>query len=189
MKLFCQGFYILKTYRSKNKMSSHLNWLSWIQQTDYDAWLTLLKYLEPVINMRASLPNIRRDPWFHKMLQKQFKSLLIQELEIENMKPLSLYYNRYINHEPDITNVRVDNIKQKCNLHGIIYEPSIAYDSWGMIHRAYDRERPGSEARCWKEHMYDTTKEDLIAAMKDTKDVVIKKSWKKGKLLKALMSY
>ena len=167
-------------------MSSHLNWLSWIQQTDYDAWLTLLKYLEPVINMRASLPNIRRDPWFHKMIQKQrFKQRTWpRTLEIENMKPLSLYYNRYINHEPDITNVRVDNIKEKCNLHGIIYQPRKEYCS-GHV---FGLRRP-EQYHNWTVDELFATKEDLIAAMKDTKDVVVKKSWKKEKLLKALMSY
>ena len=173
-------------------MSSHLNWLSWIQQTDYDAWLTLFKYLEPVINMRASLPNIRRDPWFHKMIQKQFKSLLIQELEIENMRPLSLYYNRYVNHETSITDVKVDKIKQKCNLHGIIYEPNIGNSGrWQTIlhQQMYRQGGAPQKQHNWTADQYFATKEDLIAAMKETKDVVVKKSWKKEKLVKALMSY
>tara|TARA_R110000851_G_scaffold271352_1_gene423954 strand:- start:193 stop:573 length:381 start_codon:yes stop_codon:yes gene_type:complete len=126
------------------------------------------------------------------MIQKQFKSLLIQELEIENMRPLSLYYNRYVNHETSITDVKVDEIKQKCNLHGIIYEPNVGdYVAWQTIlhQQMYRQGGAPQKQHNWTADQYFATKEDLIAAMKETKDVVVKKSWKKEKLLNALMSY
>jgi len=69
---------------------THINLLSWIQEQDYDAWLALYEYLEPIIMMRRSLPRLRRDEWFQKMLIKH-------KIDDENTKPTSIYYNRYVN--------------------------------------------------------------------------------------------
>jgi hypothetical protein len=81
----------------------HINWLSWLQHTDYDVWLILMEYLEPIIHLRKSFPRIRRDPWFNEFIKNNGKTKLYFTLDkCEEYQPLSVYYNRYLNYKDRI---------------------------------------------------------------------------------------
>ncbi len=145
-----------------------LNLLSWLQEQDYDAWLALYEYLEPIIMMRRSLPKLRRDEWFQKMLIKQ-------KIDDENTKPTSIYYNRYLNYNGNIdtyvhiiqenfapTNIYICGIK-------CYTESTYITNHYRLIISSY------------------TTKDDIFKSVKAYSDIPIKKSWTKGRMIEALI--
>ena len=156
-------------YKVSNKnIMTHINLLSWIQEQDYDAWLALYEYLEPIIMMRRSLPKLRRDEWFQKMLIKR-------KIDDENTKPTSIYYNRYINYKSKI-DTHVHSIQED-------FAPTNIYIC-GI--------------KCYTESTYIpnyhrlvissyTTKDDIFNAVKVYSDIPIKKSWTKGRMIDALI--
>ena len=165
----------------------HLNLLCWLQEQDYDAWLVLMKYLEPIIQLRQSFPQLRRDEWFRIMLNKCYGDNYKRYLDpdgdergdprrLENRKPLSIFYSRYINHHHNIIGWIGDfKGNRPPNINGVIYhtqENRYCYQSSADI--------CGSIRE---------TRDELFQLIRDTDRVPIKKSWKKTRMLKALMSY
>jgi len=155
---------------------SHINLLSWIQEQDYDAWLALYEYLEPIIMMRRSLPRLRRDEWFQKMLIKQ-------KIDDENIKPTSVYYNRYVNYNPCIkTYVNICEphfFPSKLYIHGIECHTDPIYDhtpgaGWLRVIKGYRLS-------------INATKDEIFKSVKAYSDIPIKKSWTKGRMLIALV--
>lgn len=153
---------------------THINLLSWIQEQDYDAWLALYEYLEPIIMMRRSLPKLRRDEWFQKMLIKQ-------KIDDENTKPTSIYYNRYINYKSKI-DTHVHSIQENfalTNIYicGIKCDSERIRDHWGATMIKGYRLIISSH----------TTKDDIFKSVKAYSDIPIKKSWTKGRMIDALI--
>ena len=145
---------------------THINLLSWIQEQDYDAWLALYEYLEPIIMMRRSLPRLRRDEWFQKMLIKQ-------KIDDENKKPTSIYYNRYLNYNSNIDTY----------VHSI--QPNFASTNIYIC-----------GIKCHTERKYilnnhcliiSATKDEIFKSVKAYSDIPIKKSWTKTRMIDALI--
>ncbi len=154
---------------------THLNLLSWLQEQDYDAWLALYEYLEPVIMMRRSLPKLRRDEWFQKMLIKQ-------KIDDENKKPTSVYYNRYVNYHSTIkTYVDLcssDFKPTKLYIHGIECDIERIRDhTYGWGYPPIKGYRLSVKA----------TKDEIFKAVTESGHQPIKKSWTKGRMLLALV--
>ena len=160
---------------NKNNMT-HINLLSWIQEQDYDAWLALYEYLEPIIMMRRSLPRLRRDEWFQKMLIKH-------KIDDENIKPTSIYYNRYVNY----------NSKIDTNVHTIErnFAPTKLYICGIECHTEpiYDYTPGAGWLRVIKGYRLsiNATKDEIFKSVKAYSDIPIKKSWTKGRMLIALV--
>ena len=155
-----------------------INWLSWLQHTDYDVWLILMEYLEPIIHLRKSFPRIRRDPWFNEFIlnNKNTKGYLTLD-KAEEYRPLSIYYNRYLNFKDEIIYTTYSQYPnclrtgEPPNLHGITFDT---------------QKMPSSkhyQCNIWQ------TKEDIFYAIITTSDIKVYKSWTKSRMLKALMSY
>lgn len=162
-----------------------INWLSWLQHTDYDVWLILMEYLEPIIHLRKSFPRIRRDPWFNEFISNNRCTKLYFTLDkAEEYQPLSVYYNRYLNYKDRI--IDIDHCynwqdlfgrkNTRPNLHGITY--------YSQEHKCHITGR--HHYAC---NISFQTKEQIFNAIKETSDIKVAKSWTKGRMLKALMSY
>jgi len=157
-----------------------INWLSWLQDTDYDVWLILMEYLEPIIHLRKLFPRIRRDPWFNEFIKnnRNTKGYLTLD-KAEEYRPLSIYYNRYLNYKDEIIYTTYSQYPtcfvngEPPNLHGIKYYS--VKNRW--------------DPRVYECNITNHTKEDIFNAIRATSDVKVAKSWTKGRMLKALMSY
>jgi len=159
--------------------------LSWLQEMDYDAWLMLMKYIEPIIQMRKLHSVIRRDKWFNKTIHKKYGVWVAPNRfgnykvkysleDIERKKPMSAYYVRYLNHKWDFAHDGWRGEKeQPINLHGImIYSLGTHYRGWAEDTRI---------------SLHNQTKDEIFDAIKD--NVKVYKSWSKPKLIKALLSH
>ena len=171
-------------------MQNHLNWLSWLQHADHDVWLKLMEYLEPIIKMRQIQSSIKRDKWFIKAMERKLGGS-IEELRLESKFPISANYNRFVNYDPDFADGYFFRSKierfNKINLHGIIVKSNPIntcpyYDLDGPMpkHHRYKYQLKLNNPTC----------DDILDAVKDNEDgIKIRKSWKKDKMIKALLSY
>jgi len=95
--------------------------------------------------------------------------------KLENREPLSIYYNRYLNHHYNLINWNGDfKGNRPPNINGVMY------------HTHEHRYCQSSADICGSIR---ETRDELFQLIRDTDRVPIKKSWKKTRMLKALMSY
>ena len=121
---------------NKNNMT-HINLLSWIQEQDYDAWLALYEYLEPIIMMRRSLPRLRRDECFHTIQPRR---------KLNRVEP----------------NFDSTNIIYICGIKCFTSNDGLWISSY-------------------------TTKDDIFKSVKAYSNILIKKSWTKGRMIETLV--
>ena len=165
-----------------------LNWLSWLQETDTDAWLVLMKYFEPVIKMRSLYPQIHRDEWFNKAIHKKYGVWVAPNRfgnykvrysleDIERKKPMSAYYVKYLNHDSDFAHCGLSERAKPVNLHGVMVhsrgDPDWVNGGWSRDHFVIS--------------LNSRTKDEIFDAIKD--NIKVYKSWSKPRLIKALLSH
>ena len=112
----------------------------------------------------------------------------IEELGLENKFPISANYNRFVNYDADFSDSWFLRHKterfNKINLHGIIVESNSIH----MYH--YTHHLPKHHRYRYELKLNNTTCDDILSAVKDNEDgIKIRKSWKKDKMIKALLSY
>ncbi len=152
----------------------HINLLSWLQERDHDVWLYLYNnYIVHVMNQKKTLPQIHRPLQFKKMFKNLWK------MEAGRNVIESMCYARYVGGKYSIclpyrhkewdherTNYWVAGLKLKAR----------DLDTW---------ENRGSPPAMI---MNEVSKDDLIEKCKEC-EIDYKKSWNKGKIMKAILNH
>ena len=151
---------------------AHLNLLCWLQETDYDVWLILLSYIQPIIDMRKTHKEIRY--FDHPIFKKVCKSMAKDGINGAN--PIySITYIRWYNGK--LCCDTPWQIRQWCkdsNDDTKIYGIRLRYNSYG------GRALINCDVR--------ETKDEVIEKMK-INDIPYKKSWTKQKLMNTIMKH
>ena len=209
-------------------------WFAWLMDVDYDAWLILYGYLDPVIKRQKLVPlcgQIKQDAWFKESIlnyygrkcgyvshggwwrpAEQIRQLVhilkiyrdqrTRDLEaycrknnldldtraeftlIEEIQPISVYYVRYLKNDVKFATSKWNQPTIKLNLHGIL----ITSEDNSLPGFHPNAPRYGQQnVKC----LFKKTKNDIIfdAVNGNQDNVIVRKSWSKPKLTKALMSY
>lgn len=198
-------------------------WFAWLMDVDYDAWLILYGYLDPVIKRQKLAPlcgQIKQDAWFKGSIVKCFglecgykrgadswainfyRQQRTRDLEaycrknnldldkgaefllIEEIQPVSAYYVKYLKNDVNFANRSFNPPTSKINLHGVMATSKV--DTPPPWHRNAPALRQGN-VKC---SLGKTKKDDIFDAVNGNQDnIIVRKSWSKPKLTKALMSY
>jgi len=152
--------------------TGHLNLLSWIQEKDYDVWLYLYEnYLVHVMNQKKTLPAIHRPLHF----KKKFKNL--QKTQNDTYESMS--YARYVGGKYSISlPYRGKGWDQERNNYWVA----------GLKLKQRDLDRWDYRGAPPAMIIDQLSKDDLIEKCKEC-EIDYRKSWTKGKIMKAIMNY
>ena len=147
---------------------AHLNWLCWLQETDYDVWLILLSYIQPIIDMRKTHKEIRY--FDHPIFKKVCKTIANCDTPI-----YSISYKRWYNGKLSCdTPWQIREWCKDSNDDVKIYGIRLTYN------------RYGGRALINCDVKY--TKDEVIDQM-IINDIPYKKSWPKHKLMNTIMKH
>jgi len=153
---------------------AHLNWLCWLQEADYDVWLILLSYIQPIIDMRKTHKEIRY--FDHPIFKKVCISLIEEERRRRRSKPIfSVTYKRWYN--GNLSCEPPWQVREMCNDSNdlpIIYGIPMTYNTY--------------DGRAQINCVIRETKDKVIDQM-IINDIPYKKSWTKQKLMNTIMKH
>jgi len=160
---------------------AHLNWLCWLEETDYDVWLILLSYIQPMIDMRKTFKEIKYpdNPIFQKVMKRLHKDSVYytrgQVVPRENICHFSISYLRWYQGHLSVAcpyqireffKTNADDLK----IYGI-----------RCTHNSYDGPRTfNCKVRDEK---------DVVIEKMKINEIPYKKSWTKQKLLKTIIKH
>lgn len=157
----------------ENRTLASLNWLCWLQHTDYDVWLILMEYLKPIIDMRKTHKDIRyaMHPIFKKVCKSLTKDNLMYALTRNDIPIYSVSYLRWYTGKLNCeTPWQVKEFFKKKPDDTRLYGLHFKTDS------------------SWQKNEIRETKDEVIEVMKLNK-IPYRKSWTKQKLMKTIMKH